>query len=131
MSDTFFLIVGIVLTAISVLLIVVTIMQRIECSSKTTATVVSIQKKKLSYHRGKTYYQYYPIFSYQVDGKEYNTRSDWPTQYRLKYKVGDEVIIRYNPKSPESISVGVKVLSLVCDILFAIFGIMLVVCYFL
>lgn len=127
MNDTAFLIVGIVLAAIGILYPALTLRRRAACKASVTATVVKVEKKT-HYVGDRTEYKYLPTFSYTVNGKEYITPSDLETMNRLKYKEGGEVVIRYNPASPESICVGKKVFPYVGGGLLLLFGAALIAC---
>ncbi len=109
MSDTFFLIVGIILAILGALIFIASISRDVSCSRQMMAKVVKVERDGTRHWKGT--YPYYPTFSYLVNGQEYNIKSDTYTRSHTKYKVGQEVMIHYNPKSPEQIRLGVQISS--------------------
>lgn len=130
MSDFYFLIVGVLLTAFGVFYPVLTIRRRVSCRETIVATVKSLERKK-HYYKGHTTHRYFPTLTYTVDGRTYTTASDTGSLNMYKYQVGNEVTIRYNPDAPETICVGAQVFPYVCGALFIPMGVTLIVCFFL
>lgn len=107
MSDTFFLIVGIVLVVLGVLMLWGTIGRNLTCSQKVVAQVVEIRVDESGYWKGTM--PHYPTFTYVVNGREYTVESKEYTRSMNKYRVGEEAIIWCNPKDPEEIRLGVSI----------------------
>lgn len=72
MSDTYFLIVGIVLAIIGGLIFFTTISNACSCSRKVMGKVVRVSRDNTRNLRGT--YPHYPVVSYTADGKEYIAR---------------------------------------------------------
>lgn len=126
MSDTFFLTVGIVLLVIGGLIFLAAVSNSISCSKKVTAKVVKVERDSTRHWKGS--YPHYPVVSFAVNGKEYTVKSSTYTRSRAKYKVGQEVVIRYNPKKPEEIQIGVDLSSyIVSAVLMGLGGTLIVV----
>lgn len=130
MSDTAFLIIGIIIALLGTLLAYFRVKHRISCSKKITATVRSVEKKSYE-RRGRTRYEYLPVFSYSVNGKNYTSKGGKTFWNKEKYKIGNEYEIRYDPNSPDKISNGISVFSLFCDFLLIAFGTVIIFCYFI
>lgn len=122
MSDEFFLVVGIILAVIGIFCIVVPVMHRISCSGKVMATITEVQRVQSGYWRGITFYQYFPTFVYLVQNKEYITKYELPVKNSKNYKKGEVVEIKYNPKNPESICVGIKKSPYIIGFFFLVIG---------
>ncbi len=131
MNNIYFLIVGIIFTIFGVGYPALKISHRLACSQKVTATVSKLNKTATYHHRGRTSHRYIPSFTYTVDGKQYTAKADIETQNTAKYAKGKEFIIRYNPKKPEEISVGVSVFPYLSGGFATVIGIALIICYFL
>lgn len=131
MNDVFFLAVGILLSLVGVLLAMAMLRQRLACSAEVKAILIAVRKKKISFLRGKTYYEHTPVFEYCVSGRTYRAEADNPTYNAMKYRVGEATVIRYSPQIPERISTGVMLSSLVLALLLMLFGIVLIICFFL
>lgn len=127
MESIVLIVVGAVMAAVGVIYPTLTLKRRSACKAKVKATVVKVEKKT-HYVGERTEHKYLPTFAYTVNVREYVTKSDLETLNMLKYKEGDEVTIRYNPDSPEIISVGVKVFPYVCGVLLLLFGGALIIC---
>lgn len=107
MSDTTFLIIGIVLAALGVLMLWGTIGRNLTCSQKVIAQVVDVRVEESGYWKGTL--PYYPTFTYVLNGREYTVESKEYTRSMNKYRVDEEAIIWCNPKNPEEIRLGVSI----------------------
>lgn len=102
MSDTFFLIIGIIVAGIGLLLLAAKVMSYIDCTVPIEATV---EKLEIEYtvHRGMERTHYRPVVRYVVGGKAYTEEAYFRTMLKSKYPVGSEMRICYNPKNPKQI----------------------------
>lgn len=107
MSDTTFLIIGIVLTALGALMLLGTTGRNMTCSQKVTAKVIDVRAEESGYWKGTL--PYYPTFNYVVNGKEYTVESKEYTRSMNKYRLNGEAIIWCNPKNPQEIRLGVSI----------------------
>lgn len=131
MPDLFFLVVGVILALIGALCLASQIKLTLSCSQKVAATVMSVQKKKWGFWRGKTLYRYFPTFTYQVGEKTLTAKCEYPLKRANKYKKGDEVVIRYNPRAAEKFSAGGSAFVGIFGFVLMAIGVFLAVCYFL
>lgn len=129
MPDTFFLIVGIVLAVLGGLIFAAALSNTRSCSQKVTATVVKVEWDNTRHLRGT--YPHYPVVAYTVGGKEYKVKSSTSTRISSKYKVGQEVVIRYNPQNPKEIQVGIGLSSYIVGAILFGFGATLIAVFFI
>ena len=86
MSDTFFFVVGIVLTGIGLLLLAAKVMTYIKCTVPINATVVKLEKE-YTFLRGVEHTHYRPVVRYVVDGKSYTEEAYFRTYRKTKYPI--------------------------------------------
>lgn len=129
MPDIFFLIFGIVVGAAGIVLIVAFIITRIKCSESAVASVSRIEKSDL-YVRGSKTHRYRPVYSYAVNDKKYECEAPFDTSSAKKYAEGDNAIIFYNPKKPETICFKGRIVPVLWGILFLFIGLFFSVLYF-
>ena len=130
MSDTFFLIVGIILASVGILSVLSGILSKRNCTEPAEGTVVSL-KDKSYYHRGITTHDITPVIQYTYNGKTYESPACTSTSDKKKYRVGGRVGIRVDPNRPESYILGKTVLPYVFGLIMLIPGAVLIGCYFL
>lgn len=130
MTDTFFLIVGIIIAGISFLIIFFDILDRIRCTERTEADIVKL-KMETTKIRGSTRYHYRPVIRYMKDIKEYREEAPFRTIRERKYEVGQTMVVYVNPKKPSQCCFRKYVRRLFISLLFFAFGVLLIVCYFL
>lgn len=102
MSDTFFLVVGIILTGIGLLLLAAKVRTYVLCTVAVHAAVVKLELE-YTHFRGVEHTRYRPVVGYTVDGKTYTEEAYFRTYQKTKYPVGSEIEIRYNPNNPKEI----------------------------
>lgn len=107
MSDTTFLIIGIVLAVLGALMLLGTIGRNLTCSQKVTAKVVEMRVDESGHWKGTL--PHYPTFTYVVNGREYTVESKEYTRKMDKYRVDEDAAIWCNPKDPEEFRLGVSV----------------------
>lgn len=129
MSDTYFLIIGILLFIIGACFLILQIRRRLSCSGQVLAVIVEVQRKKISTWKGKAFFQYFSTFSYQAEGKNYLIKH--PVKNDKTYQKGNNVLIYYNPKAPENIYTGGSLFLCISSILLLLFGLILIICFFL
>ena len=130
MSDTFFLVVGIILAGIGLLLIMAKVMTYIKCTVPINATVVKLEKE-YTFFRGVEHTHYRPIVGYVVDGKSYTEEAYFRTYRKMKYPIDSEMKIYYNSKNPELIRFVGHPFPLPLGLVFLFIGAVLIWCYFL
>lgn len=130
MNDTYFLIVGIVLTIIGALMLASVLVSRVKCKTAVEAVVSRVSVKK-SYLRGKTYKFSTPVFTYTFNSKKYTQKANISTLKTGKYTAGDTFTVYIDPKNPAAMRFGTNIGVIVCGALFLAAGLILTVCYFL
>lgn len=130
MSDTFFLIVGIVLCAVGALSIVSGILSKVKCTEPVEGTVVSL-KDKTFYHRGITTHMITPVIKYVYGEKTYESKAANSTSNTQKYRVGDSITVLVDPKAPESFTLKKTIFPYIFGVIMLIPGIVLIWCYYL
>ena len=130
MSDTFFFVVGIVLTGIGLLLLAAKGMTYIKCTVPIHATVIKLEKE-YTFIRGAERSHYRPVVRYVVDGKSYTVEAYFRTILKTKYPVGSEMRICYNPVNPKQMRFVGHLFPLPLGLVFLGVGIVLIWCYFL
>ena len=130
MSDTFFFVVGIIITAIGLLLITAKILTYIKCTVPKNATVVKL-KKEYTYFRGVEHTHYRPAVRYVVDGKSYTEEAYFRTYRKTKYPIDSEMKIYYNPKNPKEMRFVGHLSPLPMGVVFLSIGTVLIRCCFI
>ena len=130
MSDTFFFVVGIILTAIGLLLLMAKVMTYIKCTVPINAIVVKL-KKEYIFLRGVKHTHYRPVVRYVVDGKSYTEEAYFRTYRKTKYQVGSEMEICYNPKNPKEMRFVGRLSPLPMGLVFLFIGTVLIWCCFI
>lgn len=130
MGDTFYLIIGIILSIIGVGGIGAAISNNKSCSEYVTATVssVKVQRHNIKF---KLLVTYIPTFTYTFGGKKYSTASHYSSIRSKKYEKGKEYTLRINPKNPNEINEGSNWSLVLFGLIFAAAGITMIVSYFL
>ena len=130
MSDTFFLIVGILVSLIGFICLLAGITLRIQCTKKIEAVIQNV-KQKHHVVRLKAIIAYHPIFHYEEEGKTYTHTAEIFSFRPKKYVVGNPLTVWINPKKPSEYCFSTHIGSLVGDVAIMVAGLTLVVCYFL
>lgn len=99
MSDTFFVVIGIILDGIGLLLLMAKVMTYIKCTVPINATVVDLEKE-YTHLRGAEYKHYRPVVSYTVDGKSYTEKAYFRTYRKTKYPVNSVIEIFTTRQDP-------------------------------
>ena len=130
MSDTFFFVVGIVLTGIGLLLLAAKVMTYIKCTVPINATVVKLEKE-YTFLRGVEHTHYRPVVRYAVDGNNYTEKAYFRTYRKTEYPIDSKMEICYNPKNPEEIRFVGHPFPLPLGLVFLSIGAVLIICFFL
>ena len=130
MSDTFFLIVGLILACIGLLLLAAKVRTYITCTVPIHATVIKLNKEYTQY-RGVEYIHYRPVVEYVVDGKRYTEKAYFRTCQKAKYPVDSQMSICYNPKNPGEMRFVGHPFPLPMGLVLLFIGAMLICCYFI
>lgn len=131
MSDTFFLIIGAILSVFGLLLIASVIIQRLRCTAEIPATVTKLRSKKIGFWRGKTLYTVYPTFRYGYQGRDYTAEAPYSNHAFKRFQTGDRLAIRIDPKKPDLICCGFPLSLLLTGIPLSLGGLTLIICFFL
>lgn len=129
MSDTYFLIFGIIVTLIGISLIVIHFRDIFSCRECTFGKITKLKVEKTTL-RGSTVSSYRPEFTYTVNDKSYNGIASFSSHNKDKYKVGDDLNICYSSKKPERYRMKGKCKSLTFGIVITAIGLLFVVLYF-
>lgn len=130
MSDTFFFVVGIVLTGIGLLLLAAKGMTYIKCTVPINATVVKLEKEN-TFFRGVEHTHYRSVVRYVVDGKSYTEEAYFRTRRKTKYPIDSEIKICYNPRHPEKMRFIGHLFPLPMGLVFLFIGVAVIWCYFI
>ena len=130
MSDTFFLVVGIILTGIGLLLLAAKVRTYVLCTVAVHAAVVKLELE-YTHFRGVEHTNYRPVVRYVVDGKSYTEKAHFRTYRKTKYPIGSEIKICYNPRKPEEIRFVGHTFPMPTGLVFLIIGTVLIWCCFL
>ena len=130
MSDTFFFVVGIILTGIGLLLLTAKGMTYIKCTVPIHATVVKLEKE-YTFLRGVEHTHYRPVVRYVVDGKSYAQTAPFRTLRKTKYAIDSKMEICYNPRNPKEMRFVGHLFPLPMGLVFLGVGIVLIWCYFI
>lgn len=130
MSDTFFLVVGIILAGIGLILCAIKIAAYVRCSEPISATVVKLEKE-YTFFRGVEHNLYRPVVRYVVDGKKYTIEAHFRTHLKEKYRMDSEMNICYNPKNPKEMRFVGHPFPLPLGLAFLLIGAVLIWCFFL
>ena len=130
MSDTFFFVVGIIITAIGLLLLTAKILTYIRCTVPINATVVKLEIE-YTFFRGVEHTHYRPVVRYVVDGKSYTEEAYFRTYRKTKYPIDSEMKIYYNPKNPKEMRFFGHPFPLPLGVVFLFIGAVLIWCCFI
>ncbi len=130
MSDTAFLVGGIVMTLLGGLSLFATISTIITCKCEVEAKITSLKYRE-KYWRGRASLQYTAELSYLVNGVSYEGKLVFSTPKSEFYRKGNQLKIRYNPKKPQMIhrKGDGAATSLLLGILLFGFGVFILVIY--
>ena len=130
MSDTFFFVVGMIITAIGLLLIMAKVMTYIKCTVPINATVVKLEKE-CTFLRGVERTHYRPVVRYVAFGKSYTEEAYFRTSRKTKYPIDSEMKIYYNPKDPKEMRFVGHTFPLPLGLVFLFIGTVLIRCCFI
>ncbi len=130
MSDTFFLVFGIICSLIGLLFVFIHFSLTLSCRTKVTATVTGLETDSTPV-RGSKVYSYRPKFSYTVNGVTYSGVATFSTNIKDKYSVNDSLEILVSNKNPENYRFRGRFGSLIGGIIVLAIGVLFVVLYFI
>lgn len=130
MSDTFFLVVGIILSLIGLIILISIIAKHIGCSMSVDADIINVESNRNTI-RGSTYYTYTPVIKYNVNSRECVNKIPTETRNQNKYVIGSKLKIRVNPSNPDDFAYKTSGSAIFFGLLFLALGAILVVCFFL
>lgn len=130
MSDTFFLVVGIIFSLIGILSFLGGILSKKKCTETIEGTISKLIDKT-NYHRGITIHYITPVVQYFFKGQLYEAKMDISTNDTKKYHVGDPIRFLVNPDRPEEIRPERTAAPYVFGLITLAIGAVLVWCYFM
>ena len=94
------LLVGIALVVLGIVLIIMHFNNKAKLTAEVTAKVIRVDSE-LEYDTDGFETRYYtPIIEYTADNKTYENRLSTRTTNSVEYKIGDSIVINYNPENP-------------------------------
>ena len=130
MTSNGIFVVGIILAVIGLLLLTSKVMTYIKCTMPINATVVKL-KKEYTHYRGAEHTWYRPVVEYEVDGQNHTETAYFRTWRKMRYSIGSEMKICYNPRKPEEIRFVGHPFPLPLGLVFLSLGAVLIYCYFI
>ncbi len=98
---TFFIGLSILLFLFGMLVLIVNINKKKNCTEPVIATVTQIRKSNNSKHKRNPYKRTYrPVFSYEYNNRKYEIKYGKGYKDKNKFKIGKEYKIYVNPKFP-------------------------------
>ncbi len=91
-------IIGVIFGVAAIVMMVSNRKQKKRCNRETKGTVVEIQKCQMTGAIGEApMYTWYPVFQYEVNGKEMKERAGYGSP-KNKFYIGQNVTVCYNPE---------------------------------
>ncbi len=100
----YFFLAGVALFLTGLLILVFAIKKRRRCSAVCSAAIAEIIARPAQPSAGKKQ-SFRPVLTYQVDSKDYTKKAALKTTNFDKYRLGDQLPIRYNPAKPKELLV--------------------------
>ena len=98
---TFFIGLSILLFLFGILILIVNINKKKNCTEPVIATVTQIRKSSNSKHKRNPYKRTYrPVFSYEYNNRKYEIKYGKGYKYKNEFETGKEYKIYVNPKFP-------------------------------
>ena len=129
MSDTYFLIFGIVVAILGLLMVIGQLRMFLLCRTETDAEITSV-KKETTKVRGSSIHSFRPQFSYKINDKQYEGTAPFTTKKKDKYNPGDVLRILVSEAHPEMYRFKGRVGTLVAGIAVLGAGLLFVILYF-
>lgn len=129
MSDTYFLVFGIVVALIGLVVLILYFKTFCLCRKKVTAEIVCVKEEQMTL-RGSTIHSYRPRFSYNVDGKEYFGDAPFTSVKESKYNEGDPLEVIISESNPELFRFRGRIGGLITGIIMFCVGGLFVFLYF-
>ena len=121
MSDTYFLIFGIIIALIGMILLFSYFKVLLSCRQAVIAQITSVKKEKITL-RGSSVYSYRPVFSYSVDGHEYSGEATFTTHNKTKYNSGDSLKIYVSATQPGLYRFDGKIAPMIIGLIMVVIG---------
>jgi len=118
--------VGILFVIIGVGILAKYLFKKIGYKSSVNGTVVDIYRRVLISSNGTRKATLYPIFKYSVDEEIYVKKSANGSKF-CKFKIGEEVEVKYNPKNPDKYYIKGDFSNILFSLPWLIVGIAMVV----
>lgn len=126
------IIIGIACVIIGIVMMVSHFNSQKTQTAETTATIIRIDSELETDTDGFETRWYSPVVEYKVNSKSYEKQlPNKRTTNSTEYKVGDTVIIQYNPEKPEEISSKGDNGGLIGGIFFIVVGIIVAISSFI
>lgn len=130
MGDTFFLVIGVILSIFGLLSIVSGFYANKNCTAIVDAKITEL-KDKTSYYKGVTTHNFSLVISYVLNGNTYESKVNDSTRDGEKYHMGKTITVMVDPKHPERMLLKKTISQFVFGAILLIPGVILVWCYFL
>ncbi len=129
MSDTYFLIFGIILAILGAIILFTAVKNALTCKKKIYATISSIATQKTTL-RGSTIYYYHPVVAYDAGGNHYETQAPFSTGRKDKYIIGNKMVVYIDESNPGSCRFPGKPGLWITGLLFLFAGLFFAILYF-
>lgn len=125
MSDTYFLVFGIIVALIGLLQIFFQVRKLSSCKKKVTATITSLKTDSIIV-RGSTVHTYSPEFSYEFNGNTFTGTAPFSTTKKDKYTPGEPLTVYIDNDNPSEYRFGGKIGILIGGIVLLAIGLLFV-----
>ena len=129
MSDTFFLVFGIIVSLFGLLTLYVQIKNQVMCRERVTATIIKLHVSKVML-RGTTKQSYSPELSYTVNDHTVNVAAPFSSYNKDKYKVGETMPLYISKADPTAYRFPGKVGITITGFIVLAVGVLFIVLYF-
>ena len=130
MSDTYFLIFGIVVAILGLFIVIGQVRMLCLCRTDMDAVITSV-KKETTKVRGSSIHSFRPQFSYSVNDKQYEGTAPFTTKNKDKYKSGDMLKILISAAHPELYRIKGRVGLLIAGVIILGVGLLFVILNFI
>lgn len=129
MSDTYFLIFGIVVAILGLIIVIGQMRMLLLCRTHIDAEITSVRRGTTKV-RGSSIHSYRPQFSYNINDKKYEGTAPFTTKKKDKYNPGDVLRILVSEANPEMYRFRGRVGTLIAGIVILGAGLLFVILFF-
>lgn len=98
--------IGVAVFAVGIYLIIDALILIRSCTEKTTGVLVVMKASQDYDFRMANKIVYSPVYSYEVEGVEYQSVAKAYTNNPADYEMGSTAVVKYNPYNPEICIIG-------------------------